>query len=87
MGYYLSTGNAPLEGPLLNEGAELGDVFVHSDEEGTNHQVWMRTANANWERVNAGHNHPYLLGYRLLLKNGKPAWVTQKTIATYHYRR
>jgi hypothetical protein len=86
MGYYLSSGNSPLEEPPRDKIAEHGDVFVHSYE-GEKHQIWMGTADAKWECIAPGHDHPYLPGYRLMLKHGKPGWVTQKTIATYHYRR
>lgn len=86
MGWYTSSGSQPLEAPPSHKDAEYGDIFVHLYGE-EDAQVWMRTAMATWERVNPGHDHPYLPGYRLMLKDGRPGWVTRKTIATYHYRR
>lgn len=86
MGWFISSGSHPLEAPPSDDGAEFGDVFVHSFGE-DQVQVWIRTESAIWELSNAGSDHPYLPGYRLILKNGKPGWVTRKTVATYYYRR
>lgn len=86
MGYYLSSGDSSLQEPPHYKDAQLGDVFLHSFED-DNFQIWMRMDSGKWESIRPGQAHPYLQGYQLLLKNGKPTWVTGRTIATYHYRR
>lgn len=75
MGYYLSSGKSPLEIPPHDDKAEPGDVFLHTYQE-DQRQIWMRTPDGAWKHIQPGHDHPYLSGYCLLLKDGKPAWVT-----------
>lgn len=85
MGWYESAGTAALRYPSRCEGVESGDLFIHSyglDRA----QVWVM-GDEKWSVIGMGHKHPYLPGYRLLIKNGKPSWVTRKTIATYSYRK
>ena len=87
MGWFESSGQRSIECPAQCEGASCGDVFIHSctgAEETV--QMWIRTGDGTWEAAAAGHIHPYLPGYRLVMTKGKPGWVTRKTIATYGYR-
>lgn len=87
MGWFESFGQERIEGPVQCEGASCGDVFIHScaGAEGAP-QVWIRMGDGTWEAAAAGHIHPYLPCYRLVVTKGKPRWVTRKTIATYGYR-
>jgi hypothetical protein len=84
-GWFESSGRTPLEKPYQCQGALNGDVFIHKHS-GNMWQMWMRNDVGGWEVINRGHRHPYLLGYRLAMTNGKPGWVTRKTISTYNYR-
>jgi hypothetical protein len=84
MGWHHSEGDAALEHPSPCDDVELGDLFVHAH--GTSVQVWMRSDNG-WDVIRAGHAHPSLIDHRLLIKDGKPSWVTRQTVATYSYRK
>lgn len=86
MGWFQSKGGMELKEPCLCDDAKPNDVFVHSYGE-TGQQVWLLGQNGIWDRVKIGREHPTITTHRLVIAEGRPSWVTRKTVATYGYRK
>lgn len=86
MGWFEAKGGTELKEPCLCDDALPNDVFVHSfGRDGE--QVWLLGETGVWMKVNGGREHPSIPTHRLVISEGRPSWVTRKTIATYGYRK
>lgn len=71
--------------PLLVPLAHFGDLYVHSTLDAK--QIWLRSAEQQWTKIDTYHPHPWLPGYQLhFIANGEPRWVTQDSLRTYQTR-
>lgn len=86
MGWFESRGYGELKEPYLYDGARPGDIFVHTFGS-CGQQVWMLGENGIWAGVYPAQEHPTVPTHRLFIAEGRPSWVTRKTVATYGYRK
>ena len=87
--WYWSSADDLLAKPVAIPSTRLhfGDLYIHYAS-GQRKQIWMRTADGQWEAIKMYHPHPYLSGYVLnIISNGEPSWVKATTIRTYEGRK
>ncbi|KAI0363037.1 hypothetical protein BV20DRAFT_1058394 [Pilatotrama ljubarskyi] len=83
--WFESRGRSMLSTPETVPLARFGDLYVHNSLDVK--QVWLRTAEQQWLKIDIYHPHPWLPGYKLhFIANGEPRWVTQDSLQTYKTR-
>ncbi|KAI9063731.1 hypothetical protein FKP32DRAFT_1676218 [Trametes sanguinea] len=84
--WFESSGRKLLSAPLPVRTPRFGDLYVHSTPDAK--QMWLRTAEQEWMKIDLYHPHPWLPGYKIhFIANGEPRWVTQDSLRTYQTRR
>ena len=84
--WWASQSDDKIDAPFPASQAKSGDLYIHAYG-ATIFQIWLRGESEEWLSIKEAHPHPTIKGHALrMLSNGRPRWVTTKTLTTYASR-